>query len=50
MTAGERVAIVGAGVCGAWTAHHLQQLGRKVTLIDAYGPAHSRASSPGAQL
>jgi sarcosine oxidase len=41
------VAIVGAGVFGAWTAHHLQQAGHKVTLIDAWGPAHSRASSGG---
>jgi glycine/D-amino acid oxidase-like deaminating enzyme len=45
--AGDRIAIVGAGVFGAWTAHHLQQQGHKVTLIDAWGPAHSRASSGG---
>lgn len=44
---GEHVAIVGAGVFGAWTAHHLQQQGHRVTLIDAWGPAHSRASSGG---
>jgi sarcosine oxidase len=44
---GEHIAIVGAGVFGAWTAHHLQQAGHKVTLIDAWGPAHSRASSGG---
>jgi glycine/D-amino acid oxidase-like deaminating enzyme len=44
---GEHVAIVGAGVFGAWTAHHLQQAGHRVTLIDAWGPAHSRASSGG---
>ena len=44
---GERVAIIGAGVFGAWTAHHLQQQGHRVTLVDAYGPAHSRASSGG---
>jgi sarcosine oxidase len=44
---GSSVAIVGAGVFGAWTAHHLQQQGHQVTLIDAYGPAHSRASSGG---
>jgi glycine/D-amino acid oxidase-like deaminating enzyme len=41
------VAVVGAGVFGAWTAHHLQAQGHKVTLIDAWGPAHSRASSGG---
>jgi len=42
-----RVAIVGAGVFGAWTAHHLLQAGHEITLIDAYGPANSRASSGG---
>jgi sarcosine oxidase len=41
------VAVVGAGVFGAWTAHHLLQAGHQVTLIDAHGPAHSRASSGG---
>jgi sarcosine oxidase len=44
---GEHVAIVGAGVFGAWTAHHLLEQGRRVTLIDAWGPAHSRGSSGG---
>lgn len=39
--------VVGAGVFGAWTAHHLQQLGAKVTLIDAFGPANSKSSSGG---
>jgi glycine/D-amino acid oxidase-like deaminating enzyme len=43
----ESVAIVGAGVFGAWTAHHLQHQGHEVTLIEAVGPAHSRASSGG---
>jgi monomeric sarcosine oxidase len=43
----EHVAVIGAGVFGAWTAHHLQQAGHEVTLIDAWGPAHSRASSGG---
>jgi glycine/D-amino acid oxidase-like deaminating enzyme len=41
------VAVVGAGVFGTWTAIHLQRAGHKVTLIDAWGPAHSRASSGG---
>jgi glycine/D-amino acid oxidase-like deaminating enzyme len=41
------IAVVGAGVFGTWTAHHLQQQGHRVTLIDAWGPAHSRASSGG---
>ncbi|HEX4546096.1 MAG TPA: N-methyl-L-tryptophan oxidase [Candidatus Acidoferrum sp.] len=41
------VAVVGAGVFGAWTAWHLAQRGRRVVLVEAYGPAHSRASSGG---
>jgi glycine/D-amino acid oxidase-like deaminating enzyme len=44
---GQHVVVVGAGVFGAWTAHHLRQQGHRVTLIDAHGPAHSRASSGG---
>jgi len=43
----EHVAVIGAGVFGAWTAHHLLASGHRVTLIDAFGPAHSRASSGG---
>jgi len=43
----DHIAVVGAGVFGAWTAHHLQQAGHRVTLLDAHGPAHSRASSGG---
>lgn len=42
-----RIAVVGAGVFGAWTAEHLRRAGHSVTLIDAHGPAHSRASSGG---
>jgi sarcosine oxidase len=41
------VAVVGAGVFGAWTALHLRRAGRRVVLLDAYGPASSRASSGG---
>jgi len=41
------VAVIGAGVFGAWTAHHLLNAGHRVTLIDAWGPANSRASSGG---
>jgi sarcosine oxidase len=40
-------AIVGAGVFGAWTAHFLRRSGASVLLLDAYGPANSRASSGG---
>ncbi|MGH6659400.1 MAG: FAD-dependent oxidoreductase, partial [Sphingomicrobium sp.] len=43
----DHVAVIGAGVFGAWTAHHLQLQGHRVTLVDAWGPAHSRASSGG---
>jgi monomeric sarcosine oxidase len=41
------VAVIGAGVFGAWTAYHLQQAGMRVVLLDAHGPANSRASSGG---
>ena len=41
------VAVVGAGVFGAWTAWHLRRMGKRVVLVDAYGAAHSRASSGG---
>jgi sarcosine oxidase len=41
------VAVVGAGVFGSWTAYSLVQAGARVVLIDAYGPANSRASSGG---
>ncbi|MEO7971506.1 MAG: FAD-dependent oxidoreductase [bacterium] len=40
-------AVVGAGVFGAWTAHQLRRAGADVLLVDAYGPANSRASSGG---
>jgi len=39
------VAIVGAGVFGAWTAFQLQRSGKRVILIDAYGAGNSRSSS-----
>lgn len=41
------VAVVGAGVFGAWTAWHFSRRGRRVVLVDAYGPANARASSGG---
>ncbi|HEU4413914.1 MAG TPA: FAD-dependent oxidoreductase, partial [Candidatus Angelobacter sp.] len=40
-------AVIGAGVFGAWTADFLRRSGASVTLLDAYGPASSRASSGG---
>ena len=39
------VAVVGAGVFGAWTAYQLQRSGAQVALIDAHGPGNSRSSS-----
>ena len=41
------VAVIGAGVFGSWTALRLVQGGRRVVLLDQYGPANSRASSGG---
>jgi sarcosine oxidase len=41
------VAVVGAGVFGACTAWHLSKRGKRILLLDAYGPAHARASSGG---
>ncbi len=41
------VAVIGAGSFGAWTAWHLARAGNSVLLLDAWGPAHSRASSGG---
>jgi sarcosine oxidase len=40
-------AVIGAGVFGAWTARQLHRKGASVVLLDAYGPANSRASSGG---
>ena len=39
------VAVVGAGVFGAWTAYQLRRSGNRVVLIDAYGAGNSRSSS-----
>ncbi len=41
------VAVIGAGTFGAWTAWHLRRAGHAVTLVDAFGSGHSRASSGG---
>ncbi len=41
------VAVIGAGAFGAWTAYQLRRQGKKVALLDAYGPGHSRSSSGG---
>jgi sarcosine oxidase len=39
--------VVGAGVFGSWIALHLAKRGRRVLLLEAHGPAHSRGSSGG---
>ena len=42
-----RVAVIGAGVFGAWTAEYLRRAGHIVKLVDMAGPANNRASSGG---
>ncbi|HTZ49461.1 MAG TPA: N-methyl-L-tryptophan oxidase [Verrucomicrobiae bacterium] len=39
--------VIGAGAFGSWIALHLAKRGQRVLLLEAYGPAHSRASSGG---
>src|SRR6266536_1159895 len=41
------VIVVGAGAFGGWTGLELLKKGAKVTLLDAWGPGNSRASSGG---
>ncbi len=41
------VAVIGAGVFGAWTTLQLSRSGARVALLDAYGPGNNRASSGG---
>ncbi|HKT90065.1 MAG TPA: FAD-dependent oxidoreductase [Candidatus Sulfotelmatobacter sp.] len=41
------IAVVGAGAFGGWTALQLLERGARVTLLDAWGPGNSRASSGG---
>ncbi len=41
------IAVVGAGAFGGWTALYLLRGGARVTLVDAWGPGNSRASSGG---
>lgn len=41
------VLVIGAGVFGSWTAWQLLQSGKRVLLVDAWGPGHSRSSSGG---
>lgn len=39
------VAVIGAGVFGTWSAYRLQQSGKRVLLLDAYGAANDLSSS-----
>jgi sarcosine oxidase len=41
------IVVIGAGAFGGWTALHLLHRGAQVTLLDAWGPGNSRASSGG---
>ncbi|MCH9649281.1 MAG: FAD-dependent oxidoreductase [Deltaproteobacteria bacterium] len=43
----QRIVVVGAGAFGGWTALWLRRRGYRVTLVDAWGPGNSRASSGG---
>jgi glycine/D-amino acid oxidase-like deaminating enzyme len=47
MTAKPHIAVIGAGAFGAWSALYLLRGGACVTLLDAWGPGNSRASSGG---
>lgn len=47
MRAQAHIAVIGAGAFGGWTALHLRERGARVTLLDAWGPGNSRASSGG---
>ena len=47
MKSNPHIAVIGAGAFGGWTALHLLERGARVTLLDAWGPGNSRASSGG---
>jgi sarcosine oxidase len=42
-----RIAVIGAGAFGGWSALELARRGADVTLVDAWGPGNGRASSGG---
>jgi monomeric sarcosine oxidase len=42
---GAHIVVIGAGAFGGWSALYLLRKGFKVTLVDAWGPGHSRSSS-----
>ena len=41
------VAVIGAGVFGAWSACHLKKAGLSIALFDQYSPGNARSSSGG---
>src|SRR5690349_17510564 len=47
MSKAPHIVVVGAGAFGGWTALFLLRRGARVTLLDAWGPGNSRASSGG---
>ncbi len=47
MAAKPHIAVIGAGAFGGWAALYLRRRGARVTLVDAWGPGNSRASSGG---
>jgi sarcosine oxidase len=47
MRSNPHIVVIGAGAFGGWTALHLAERGARVTLLDAWGPGNSRASSGG---
>jgi glycine/D-amino acid oxidase-like deaminating enzyme len=47
MKSNPHIAVIGAGAFGGWTALQLVERGARVTLLDAWGPGNSRASSGG---
>jgi glycine/D-amino acid oxidase-like deaminating enzyme len=47
MASKPHIAVIGAGAFGGWTALYFLRGGARVTLVDAWGPGNSRASSGG---
>lgn len=39
------IVVIGGGAWGGWTSLYLRRRGARVTMIDAYGPGNSKASS-----